>query len=296
MSLPIEIKEPLLRTFHEKLELEGWNFDGNGPNEKDRQLLVEFEVVIEEFMKLKPVYKDVIKDITKQMGHGMADTAKNPDTSLQGLKTIVEYDRYCWYVAGLVGEGLTRLFVPAGFANPALMDRPNLYMSMGLFLQKTNIIRDYAEDLVDKRSFYPKEIWSKHVDNYTDLEKPEYLEAALNCNSELVLNALEHADECLFYLAGLRDQSVFNFCAIPQTMAIATLALIFRNPDMYHKNVKIPKGEACELMMAVGNLRSVCAIFRKYLRIIHKKNTPKDPNFLKISVACGKVCSVQRNT
>ena len=30
--------------------------------------------------------------------------------------------------------------------------------SMGLFLQKTNIIRDYLEDYVDGRAFWPQEV------------------------------------------------------------------------------------------------------------------------------------------
>ena len=32
---------------------------------------------------------------------------------------------------------------------------------MGLFLQKTNIIRDYLEDYVDARAFWPQEAWKQ---------------------------------------------------------------------------------------------------------------------------------------
>lgn len=289
MTIPLAKKEPLLRTFDEILDTPGWNFKENGPNEKDRSLCCEFEVVIEEFAKIKPEYREIIKDITKKMGNGMADYANNAEHNVNGVDSIADYDLYCYYVAGLVGDGLTRLFVEAKLANPVLLDRPELSNSMGLFLQKTNIIRDIREDFDDKRRFYPKEIWSKHVDSFDQLFKPENKEAALNCISEMCLNALGHADECLFYLAGIKDQSVFHFTAIPQVMAIATLALVFRNPDILERNVKMPKGEACELMLNVGNLRSTSAIFRKYMNIIHKKNTPKDPNFLKISLALGKV-------
>jgi farnesyl-diphosphate farnesyltransferase len=106
----------------------------------------------------------------------------------------------------------------------------------------------------------------------------------------MVLNSLRHADECLFYMAGIKDQSVFNFVAIPQAMAIATLELVFQNPQIFEKNVKITKGDACQLMMdSSTNLRSVCDIFRRYARKIQKRNTPKDPNYVEISIACGKV-------
>jgi farnesyl-diphosphate farnesyltransferase len=289
-SIPLDTKEPLLRDFKNIIEKDGWTFNGNRPEEKDRELLVQFHNVITEYKNLKPAYQAIIKDITDKMGNGMADFCRKAELEGISVNKVEEYDLYCWYVAGLVGEGLTRLFVEAKFGNPGLLARPALMKSMGLFLQKTNIIRDVREDHDDARHFWPKEIWSKHVDKFEDLFKPEHREAALNCSSEMVLNALEHADECLFYLAGLREQSVFNFCAIPQTMAIATLELCFRNPALFKRNIKITKGDACQLMMdSTQNLRVVCDVFRRYARRIHQKNTPKDPNFLKISIACGQV-------
>lgn len=289
-SVPLKIKEPLLRDFKNLIEKDGWTWDGNRPEEKDRQLLVEFDNVVAEFKALKPAYREIIKDMTDKMGNGMADFVIKAETEGVSVKTVEEYDLYCYYVAGLVGEGLTRLFVEAELGNRGLLSRPNLHKSMGLFLQKTNIIRDIREDHDDERHFWPKEIWSKHVDKFEDLFDPKYKEAALNCNSEMVLNALEHIDECLFYLAGLREQSVFNFCAIPQTMAIATLELCFRNYAMFERNIKITKGDACRLMVeSTQNLRVVCDTFRTYARKIHQKNTPKDPNFVRISIVCGNV-------
>lgn len=290
MTIPLDVKEPMLRDFHTIIEQDGWNFDGNGPNEKDRGLLVEFEVVVTEFKKIKPEYRAIIKDITNKMGNGMADYANNAEHNINGVNTIKDYELYCHYVAGLVGDGLTRLFVESGLANPALLARPNLSESMGQFLQKTNIIRDIREDFDDKRRFWPKEIWSKHVEQFEDLFKPENESAALACSSEMVLNSLRHADECLFYMAGIKDQSVFNFVAIPQSMAIATLELVFHNPKIFRQNIKITKGDACRLMMESSqNLRTVCEVFKGYTRKIAKKNSPKDPNFLEISIACGKV-------
>ncbi|KAK0713891.1 isoprenoid synthase domain-containing protein [Lasiosphaeria miniovina] len=290
MTLDLAVKEPLLRTFHKILDQDGWTFDGNGPNEKDRELLVHFDNIIAEMRNVKKAYADIIKDITEKMGNGMADYVVNAEKNANGVNTIEEYELYCHYVAGLVGEGLTRLFVESNLANPQLLVRMDLTESMGQFLQKTNIIRDVEEDWVDKRRFWPKEIWSKYVDNWDDLFAPENREKALNCSSEMVLNALKHADECLFYMAGIRDQSVFNFVAIPQSMAIATLELVFRNPRIFDSHIKITKGDACKLMMeSTQNLRLVCDVFRRYARRIHKKNDPRDPHYLAISAQCAKI-------
>lgn len=289
-SIPLETKEPLLRGFKDYLEQDGWTFTGNRPEEKDRQLLVQFDNVIAEFRNLKPVYQAIIKDITDEMGNGMADFARKAAFGDTGIDTVEEYDLYCWYVAGVVGKSLTCLFVEAGLGEATSINHPHLYKSMGLFLQKNNIIRDVHEDHDDGRCFWPKETWSKHVDNFEDLFEPENLELALNCSSEMVLNALGHASDCLSYLVGLHEQSVFNFCAIPQSMAMATLELCFRNPTLFERNLKITKGDAFQLMAESSqDLTGTCAVFCRYVHRIQQKNNPKDPNFYKISIACEQV-------
>ena len=299
MTIPLPKKDPLLRGFYKTIEKEGWTFDGCGPDEKDRDLLVEFHVVTEEFRKVQPQYRTIIADIAHKMGDGMADYCANAEHNEHGVNTVKDYNLYCHYVAGLVGEGLTRLFVEAKLGNPLLLERPHLHESMGLFLQKTNIIRDVREDFEDRRRFWPREIWSRHVSRFEDLFRPENRQKALDCQSDMVLDALGHAEECLFYLAGLKEQSVFNFAAIPQAMAVATLELCFRNPRMFERNVKITKGQTCRIMLdSTQNLRKLCEVFRRYARRILRKNKPLTHNYKEMSEQCAKVgfaCSPRRS-
>nr|XP_018912291.1 PREDICTED: probable squalene synthase isoform X1 [Bemisia tabaci] len=291
-SIPAKKKELTLRDFHSNLETDGWHFTENRPQEKDRALLLDFDCVIQEFKLQKPVYKDIIRDIIRRMGHAMADYCLRAESDGPGIDTRDDYDEYCYYAAGVVGEGLTDMFLEAKFYRPppALQDGRRLQVSMGLFLQKTNIIRDIKEDADDGRRFWPRAVWSKYVHDFEDLLDPEHRLAALNCGSEMVLDALEHVPECLSYLTGVQEQSAFNFCAIPQCMAIATLTLCFRNPDVFVRNVKITKSEACRLMMeSTRDLQTVCDVFKRYIRVIRRKNASHDPNFLKIITACDKI-------
>ncbi|GMG24953.1 unnamed protein product [Ambrosiozyma monospora] len=289
MTIDPETKVPLLRTFDSKLLTKDWTFDGNGPNEKDRIVLVQFDQILIEYHKLKPQYQDVIKDITHKMGNGMADYINDKEFNLNGVATIKDYDLYCHYVAGLVGEGLTKLSVAAEFGAPSLIKDMYLSESMGLFLQKTNIIRDYKEDLDDGRSFWPKEIWGKYTPELVNFSKPENLKDGLDCISDLVLNALGHVRDVLVYLSLIYDNSTFNFCAIPQVMAIATLAEVFNNPLVFKKNVKIRKGTTCKLILNSRTYEGVLAIFSQYLRVIHHKCPVSDPNYLKIGIKCGEL-------
>jgi farnesyl-diphosphate farnesyltransferase len=104
MTLPLDRKVKLLQTFHTVIHQQGWTFNESGPNEKDRDLLVNFHYVIEHFLTLPKAYQDVITDITKRMGFGMAEFCTRKVESKE------DYNKYCHYVAGLVGIGLSRLF------------------------------------------------------------------------------------------------------------------------------------------------------------------------------------------
>ena len=61
-------------------------------------------------------------------------------------------------MAGLVGIGLSKLFTASGLEDAQVGEDTELANSMGLFLQKTNIIRDYLEDITDGRVFWPKSV------------------------------------------------------------------------------------------------------------------------------------------
>ncbi|KAH8550692.1 farnesyl-diphosphate farnesyltransferase [Umbelopsis sp. PMI_123] len=289
MTLDLDRKCELLRSFDKIIYQRGWNFTESGPNESDRHLLVDFQIVIEEFLALPKKYQDVIADITKQMGNGMADYASGEHRESTAVATIKDFDLYCHYVAGLVGWGLSDLFAASGLEDPSIASDKRLSDSMGLFLQKTNIIRDYREDLDDGRQFWPKEIWGQYTDDFAGLIKPENSDKAQAVLSAMVLNVMEQIPDVLTYLKALKDQYVFNFCAIPQVMAISTLALVFNNKDVYQRNVKIRKGEAVKLILASTNMDNVVAIFRQYIHILSQKNDAADPNFMNISIAIGKV-------
>lgn len=164
------------------------------------------------------------------------------------LETIEDLDLYCHYVAGLVGEGLSRLFAASGKEADWISGQLSLSNSCGLFLQKTNILRDYAEDCEEKRYFWPKEIWEPYgLTDIAQIREPAHKEQGLWALSAMTLDALRHATDTLDYLVLLKNQSVFNFVAIPATMAIATLALCFMNENVLVRNVKIRKAHAIDV-------------------------------------------------
>ncbi|KAJ7148522.1 farnesyl-diphosphate farnesyltransferase [Mycena crocata] len=304
MTLSNAVKLPLLRNFHIHSVTSGFAFTESGPDEKDRQLLVEYALVVEELGYLMPAYRDAIMSIAAKMGAGMADFVARAanEKATPWPENIADYDLYCHYVAGLVGEGLSLIFSISGKESPYLGAQLELSNSMGLMLQKTNITRDFREDVDERRYFWPREIWAgaQYGGGFGRMEEmctpppgtlslPGVRERALWVQSAMVVDALRHATDSLDYLRMLKNQSIFNFCAIPVTMAMATLELCFMNPRMFTTNVKIRKAVAASLIMRSTNPREVSFIFREYARKIHARALPSDPNFMRLSVACGKI-------
>lgn len=307
MTIPASRKIPLLVDFFKFLEQPGWNFTQSGPNEKDRQLLVEFDKVIAEYQLLNSGYKTVISDITAKMGAGMASYIQLGAGNELSVDTWADFDLYCHFVAGLVGEGLSRLFSQSKLERPWVGHQLQLSNHMGLFLQKTNIIRDYAEDCEQARHFWPKQCWADPYARFSSQAevasgivetkpgsgkyKPEGKvgERSMYVLSSMLLDAMSHATSALDYLALLKEQSIFNFCAIPQVMAIATLELMFNNPNVFKKNVKIRKGIAVGLILKAVNPRDVAYTFLDYSRRIHSRLSPSDPNFTRWSVELARI-------
>ena len=81
-----------------------------------------------------------------------------PCSTLPHLSSGPHSHQYCHYVAGLVGIGLSQLFSASGLESEVVGRNQRLSNSMGLFLQKTNIIRDYLEDTLQGREFWPREV------------------------------------------------------------------------------------------------------------------------------------------
>uniref|UniRef100_A0A6U3CCN3 Squalene synthase n=1 Tax=Lotharella globosa TaxID=91324 RepID=A0A6U3CCN3_9EUKA len=273
MKIDMKQKAPLLQNFHEIIEKDGWNIKGIGDTKDYILLMEQFDKVIAEYKKLKPGYKAAIKDITKKMGKGMCDFAEK-----MGVDSLEEWDLYCHYVAGLVGHGLSALFSASGLEEKSLAKELDISNTMGLFLQKTNIIRDYLEDLEEGRIFWPKAVWSKyakHLSQFADKPDDKVSLAALN---ELVTNALAHIPGCLKYMRMIQNPMNFRFCAIPQVMAIATLAEVYNNTNVFKGVVKIRKGLSCKIILETNDFSSVRDAFRYFLNKIKDKIPKDDPN------------------
>lgn len=262
MSLPEKRKDELLTQFSSLINQQEFSLTNVGDTQDYRDLMANFEKVVRKYQLLDEKYKVVITDITERMATGMKKYAHTK------VKSLHDWDDYCYYVAGLVGIGLSKLFLSSGIETNSRLENEALSNEMGLFLQKTNIIRDYAEDLDQERIFWPSDVWSKYVFSINQLQQNK--EKGMVVVNELICNALSHIPSCLEYLESLSNEKVFRFCAIPQLMAIETLKKLYCNELVLTESVKIRKGKTARFFMSKQNFKNVVSEFKKVLLEMNK--------------------------
>ena len=275
MSILIEDKKKMLLNFHNDIE----NFDYSiecGDKPEYRNLMKNFYKVNRTYKQLHSKYRNVIKNSTHEMAKGMVEFLDK-----SSMDTIEEYDSYCHYVAGLVGIGLSQIFTLSGSEFNDLTKHESLSNSMGLFLQKTNIIRDVKEDYDEKRYWWPKDIVSKYFSSMDDIfgnreETGEARELTITNKhtellNEMIMNALRHIPESIEYLSLVNNNSNFKFCAIPQVVGVQTLVTLFHNPNVFKKTEKLNKTTLARIFMDVSDMNSVLQFYIDAVEKIEKK-------------------------
>ena len=281
MSIPIEDKKQMLLDFHNNIENVDY-FIECGDKPEYRILMKNFYKVNRTYKQLNSKYRDVIKNITLKMAKGMVEFLDKPS-----MDTTEEYDSYCHYVAGLVGIGLSQIFTISGSEFNDLTKHESLSNSMGLFLQKTNIIRDIKEDYYEKRYWWPKDIVSKHFASIDDIfgnmrEAGEAIEAGeadeltittkhTDLLNEMIMNALQHIPDSIEYLSLIKNISNFKFCAIPQVVAVQTLVTLFNNPNVFNKTEKLNKTTLARIFMDVHDMNSILKFYIDAVEKIERK-------------------------
>jgi farnesyl-diphosphate farnesyltransferase len=162
-----------------------------------------------------------------------------------GLQSSKDLDQYCYYVAGVVGEMLTRLFClyspEVAKQHDALMA---LAVSFGQGLQMTNILKDVWEDYQHGACWLPRKIFAEEGFNLSDLTEGRKRGGFERGVQRLVGIAHHHLRNALAYtlLIPKRETGIRNFCLWAIGLAVLTLRKINNHLDYTDGNqVKISR-------------------------------------------------------
>jgi farnesyl-diphosphate farnesyltransferase len=165
---PRERRIEALARFAELLESDGaagesgdparWGAGESSSHQGYVELVAEMPAVLEAFATLAEPARQRIGRHTARTARGMAEfVARTADDGTLALRDVPDLQRYCYVVAGIVGEMLTELFV----LGREELDPIALYLEQraarfGEALQLVNILKDAADDAREGRSYLPR--------------------------------------------------------------------------------------------------------------------------------------------
>ena len=177
--------------------------------------------------------RDALACCVETMAAGMAEFQ---DRDLgAGLRTLREMDSYCYYVAGVVGEMLTRLF--CHYSSDIARHREDmmrLAVSFGQGLQMTNILKDLWDDHDRGVCWLPQDIFDRTGGFPLAELKPGHRDPRFVAGyRELIGIAHGHLANALRYtlLIPPHETGIREFCLWALGMAVLTLRKIALHPD-----------------------------------------------------------------
>lgn len=111
-------------------------------SENEKKLLTNSKLLFDDLHELSVKVKSAIQASLLRMSLGM----RHYSARKTQITDMVDLNRYCYFVAGIVGELLSRLFVEL---RPDFVEPPAFLKNafhFGLFLQKVNILKDQRSD------------------------------------------------------------------------------------------------------------------------------------------------------
>jgi len=243
-DLHAEEKISLLKKFSQAVSIGGQSIDEftealpkNWANSErdDCALCCNARLVIPLLYEYAEPVANAIKKGVEDMCKGMAEFVSRQSKRTDDWFTIEsesDLDRYCYFVAGLVGNMLTELFCFAGknFGKERQKKLRERAVSFGLALQLVNIIKDMRDDFLRNVCFVPMEFCRKHginsVQQFFSPESPQ--EKKNSVISELTEKAKRHLQDAKDYIKTLPryEHRMRLFCLWPSLMAADNLRVI----------------------------------------------------------------------
>jgi 4,4'-diapophytoene synthase len=193
-----------------------------------------------------PVRENVaacVATMAKGMGK-MGDKGRASGGGL-GLESLEETLEYCYYVAGTVGEMLTRLFQ---WYSPAVAERAGKLearaVAFGNALQLTNILKDVREDLERGSCWLPRTVLAEYGLTPEALLEPGNRSEAMKAHERLVAVAHRELRKAFEYTLALprEERGIRLFCLWPLFLAVMTLRKVYGNEAVLEsKPVKVSR-------------------------------------------------------
>jgi farnesyl-diphosphate farnesyltransferase len=227
-----------------------------GGDADERRLLLGLGRVLNVLDELPVGLAAVCRDRVGELIGGMMIYSRRPPgpDGIRCLDSMADLDRYCYFVAGVIGRLLTDAFVMT------LEDVPERSVrtlranaeNFGAGLQLVNILRDLASDLQRGVCFVPRTSCDSVGLSPSELCDPDHEPQVRVMLRDLFESARVRLDAAFEYTLAIPASSaaIRRFCLVPLWLAVAALAQCQRDPALLvpGKRVKLSRQRVMELI------------------------------------------------
>ena len=224
--------------------------------------------------------RGVLERCVRIMSNGMKEF-QQLDTSA-GLASLMQLDRYCYFVAGVVGETLTELFCDYSVEMNDRRDelRP-LAVSFGQGLQMTNILKDIWEDRRRGACWLPRDVFRETGFDLSFLRPGQHDPGFASGLAEIVAIARQHLADGMRYieLVPTRETGIRRNCLWALGMAVLTLRRIHAMPMFTRgRDVKISRRSVSAVIVVTSMLARSNAALRRLFGAMTRDLPPPRAN------------------
>lgn len=231
-------------------------------------LIANSQRILRLFRSFSPTQQRIIQQCVATMVQGMMHYQTHQPHS--GLPNLPALNDYCYHVAGIVGEMLTRLY--CDYSSKLRQHQSTLMplaVSFGQGLQMTNILKDIWQDQSRNICWLPQDVFSKYKIDLQDLSSkrtdPDFHRGV----RELVAISHRHLQDALAYTLMIpkSEQGYRNFCLWAIGMALLTLKNIHKQPDFQQSSqIKISRNKVKVIFVVtrlIGRSNGLVKLFFK---------------------------------
>ncbi len=244
--------------------------------EEERDLILNTPRVIRITHSCNAAQQAAMLRCVRIMAGGMAWYQERE--TLEGLPDQPAMDRYCYYVAGVVGEMLTELFCDHSAEIARHRDQlMQLSVSFGQGLQMTNILKDIWEDRRRGACWLPRDVFRRAGVDLAQLRPEDVPPGFRDALGELIGVARQHLENALAYtlLIPPHETGIRRFCLWAIGMAVLTLKKLNRHRDFRSgREVKISRNSV-KLTILATNLTTSSDRLLRWLFAFAAKDLPR---------------------
>lgn len=216
-------------------------------NSHEKELIEKGPTILRCYFDIPGIYRSIMDPLLVEASEGMAEFQRRKlqtNSTVFQLADAQELEDYCYYVAGVVGIMLTKIFCLHESTKKRRTELEACQIQFGLALQMINIIKDFQKDIARGWCYIPHTV-TRNCNIELDEIDALSVDQRRSVLQVIIPRVVQYLDATLTYIHALPigERSIRRFCIIPFVIGYRTLVKIVEM-----KENKVSREEIASIM------------------------------------------------